>query len=103
MHGGLLSAMPDQLREAGICDDELCDDGVCVRAFPGPSVLMAAGMHLATRTVRSSIPSPIAIARSQAFNSPATRSRRTKWCFIAALARSSLAVIKITQLCCDAT
>jgi hypothetical protein len=88
MHAGLpFPQMLDQLREAGVWDA-----GDCKTAFPGPSALAAAGglgragMHLATSTVRSSIPKPIAIARSQAFNSPAIRSRRRNWCFIGDLA-----------------
>ena len=43
-------------------------------------------MHLATRTVKSSTANPIAMANSQAFNSPATRSRRISCCFIGDLA-----------------
>jgi hypothetical protein len=41
-----------------------------------------AGRHLATSTVKSSIPKPMAIASSQAFISLAMRSRRTMRCFI---------------------
>src|SRR5215471_14423737 len=43
-------------------------------------------MYLATRTVKSRTVSPTAITRSQAFNSPATRSSRTRCSFIGDLA-----------------
>src|SRR5262249_24405160 len=75
--------LPDQLRKSGFWDE-----GERSTAWSGLSTLVATGvrgrggMHLAIRTVRSSIPSPIAIARSQAFNSPAIRSSRTKLRFM---------------------
>src|SRR5260370_12504306 len=75
--------LPDQLRTSGVCDE---GDGTTAPA--GPSALTAAGgrgsggRHLAIRTVMSSMPRPIAIASSHAFNSPAIRSRRTRLCFI---------------------
>jgi hypothetical protein len=40
------------------------------------------GMHLTTRTVKSSMANPIAITKSQAFNSLAIRSTRIRCYFI---------------------
>jgi len=85
--------MPDQLRES-----EVWDDGGCTTALlAATGGLGRGGRHFATSTVRSSIPKPIAMARSQAFNSPAIRSRRTNCCFIGDLTLHPSATINIRR------
>src|ERR1700746_1136728 len=51
-------------------------------------------MHLTTRTVKSSMANPIAITKSQTFNSPALRSMRIRFCFI-----GDLGLLRLAQTC----
>jgi hypothetical protein len=75
----LRSVLGGQLRDA---EDEGIGEWSAGASAAAAGVGGSAGRHFATKTVRSSIPNPIAIARSHAFISLAIRSRRIRRCFI---------------------
>ena len=76
-----------QLRAAGDARGGVGDDGWSAGASAeAAGVGGSAGRHFATRTVRSSMPNPIAIASSHAFIWLAIRSRLIRRCFIRDLA-----------------
>jgi hypothetical protein len=76
-----------QLRAAGDAGGRVVDDGWSAGASAeAAGVGGSAGRHFATKTVRSSIPSPIAIASSHAFIWLAIRSRWIRRSFIRNLA-----------------